>query len=131
MSRRVVTKATVLAGPTGPDDYLARLLKYIPAEVVTLYVSATGIVPAVAANRTKILWVIFAFCAVATPLYMIFSTREKGRAPLWMQVVLATIAFPVWAYALGGVFTSTPGYEPYISSLLLMAVTFLFGLIKP
>jgi hypothetical protein len=110
---------------------LARLLKYIPAEVVTLYVSATGIVPSAAANRTRILWAIFAFCAVATPMYLIFATRDKSRSPLWTQVFLATIAFPVWAYALGGVFTATPGYEPYIGSLALMAVTFVFGLIKP
>jgi hypothetical protein len=68
---------------------------------------------------------------IAVPVYLYFATRENKKNPLWLQVILATIAFPVWTYALGGPFVTTPGYEPFIGSLLLMGVTFIFGLIEP
>jgi hypothetical protein len=51
--------------------------------------------------------------------------------PLWLQVLLGSIAFPVWAYALAGPFVTTPAYEPFIGSLLLILATFLFGLVEP
>jgi hypothetical protein len=131
MSRRITTKAAVLSGGGTQEDYLGRVVKYIPAEIVTLYVSAIGIVPDTNLNRNTFLWGIFAFCAVGTPVFMSLVTRDANKKPLLTQVILATVAFPIWAYALGGIFTTTPGYAPFIGSLLLMAATFLFGLIEP
>lgn len=77
------------------------------------------------------LWIIFGVCAVANPLYLARATAEPQGKPLWLQVLLASIAFPVWAYALGGPFVTTTFYEPFIGSLLLILVTFLFGLFEP
>ena len=131
MSRRIQTKARTLASGGQVDDYWGRLIKYIPAEVVALYVSATGIVPANHTDSNFYLWIIFGFCFIATPLYFIGVTRDPANGPLWLQVLLASIAFPVWAYALGGVFVNTPKYEPFAASLLLMGVTFIFGKIRP
>ena len=122
--------ATVLAAGQ-PDDYFSRLLKYIPAEVVALYVSAGGVVPAEHPKRVTYLWAIFVFCAIATLVYMFVTARDEvTKKPIWKQIILATIAFPVWAYALGGPFATLPSYESFVGSLLLMGVTFLFGLVK-
>ena len=130
--RRIRTPGAAAAKSTVEvDDYKARLLKYIPAEVVAVYVSATGIVPTASPSRDRLLWIIFAVCAVATPLYLARATADPVGKPLWLQVILASIAFLVWAYALGGPFQSTPGYEPFIGSLLLILTTFLFGLVEP
>ncbi len=131
--RRIRTPGFTAAsrGAVEADDYKARLFKYIPAEVVAAYVSATGIVPETSPNRVRLLWIIFALCAVAAPLYLARATAEPVGTPLWLQVMLASFAFPVWAYALGGPFEFTPGYEPFIGSLLLIFTTLLFGLLKP
>ena len=77
MSRRIQTKATVLA-TGGPDDYKSRVLKYIPAEVVALYIRATNIVPE-SPRKVTFLWIIFAFCLIAVPVYLYFATRENRR----------------------------------------------------
>jgi|SRR6267378_8652686 len=123
--------ASVLASGSKPDDYFSRLLKYIPAEVVALYVSAEGVVPAGHPKRLMYLWAIFVFCSIATPVYMFFTARdETTKKPIWIQTLIATIAFPVWAYALGGPFTTLSWFEPFVGSLLLMAVTFTLGLVK-
>lgn len=128
--RGIRGSAAVLAAGQ-PDDYPSRLLKYIPAEVVALYVAATGIVPAAHPKHFPYLWAIFVFCAIATPVYMFITARDEvTKKPIWKQIVLATLAFPVWAYALGGAFTSLTWYDPLAGSLMLMGVTFIFGLVK-
>jgi hypothetical protein len=128
--RGIRGSATVLAGGQ-PDDYPSRLLKYIPAEVVALYVSASGVVPAEHPKQIPYLWAIFAFCAIATPVYMFITARDEvTKKPIWKQIFLATIAFPVWAYALGGPFVPAGWHDPIAGSLVLMGVTFLFGLVK-
>jgi hypothetical protein len=124
--------AQVLAGGSKPDDYLSRVLKYIPAEIVALYVSAGGVVPKDHPNKFVILWVIFFLCAIATPIYMyVFARDDVTKKPIWRQIGVATIAFPVWAFALGGPFTNLGWYEPFIGSLVLMFVTFVLGALKP
>jgi hypothetical protein len=131
MSRRIITKPAGVPAATAQEDYLGRVVKYIPAEIVTLYLSATGVVPNTNLHRSTFLWAIFAFCVVVTPVFMSIATRDAGKKSLLTQVILSTIAFPIWAYALGGIFTTTPGYAPFIGSLMLMAATFLFGLVEP
>jgi hypothetical protein len=122
--------ATVLA-PGKPDDYFSRLLKYIPAEVVAFYISAGGIVPADHPKRLGYLWAIFTVGAIATPVYMLFAARDdETKKPIPIQILLATIAFPVWAYAMGGPFASLAWYEAWTGSLLLLTVTFVFGAVK-
>lgn len=123
--------ATTLAPGQRPDDYFGRLIKYIPGEVVALYIGATGVVPATHPSRLSYLWVIFGFCVVATFVYMFLTARdETTKKPIWLQVVLATIGFPIWAYAMGGPFASLSWYDTLAGSLLLMATTFIFGLFK-
>ncbi len=128
--RGIRGKATAL-GPSAEDKYATRLLKYIPAEVVALFVSANGVVPTDLPDRSTYQWIIFAFCVVATPVYLFFTARDEvKKKPIWTQILLATIAFPVWAFALGGVFASLSWYQPFAGSLLLMGVTFIFGIVK-
>jgi len=135
MSRRVEAPVQKLAGgkAEGGDDFFGRLIKYIPAEIVGLYLAAKG-VPVPDTRREDVLWFIFWACLILTPIYLAFTTRDKDKSlgPLWLQVLLATIAFPIWILALGkeGAFGSW-GIEEWISSLILLFVTFIFGLIKP
>ena len=135
MSRRIETgtETQILGENKEPEEYLGRLIKYIPAEIVALYLAATGIVPLTAADRQFLLWVIFALCAALTPIFYLLATRDKKKhkGPLVKQVILATIAFPVWVFAIGGPFTALAWYKGYIASILLIFVTVIFGKVKP
>ncbi len=135
MSRRIQTGAgpgmAAVAG-TPPDDYLGRLAKYIPAEIVGLYIGMVAAAPAGHPKIGTILWVIFGLNFVLVPIYMfIVTSRETGKGPLWPQIVLATIAFPVWAFAMGGPFKQFDWYQGWIATMLLMFITVVFGLMKP
>jgi len=121
------------ASSEGGDDYLGRLVKYIPAEIVALFVSACGIVPVGkdGAVNCSALWVIFALSFVLVPAYLWFVTSRSGQSPLWPQIILGTIAFPVWAFAIGGPFKCLGWYQGWIASITLAFVTVVFGMYRP
>jgi len=133
------TKATTAAA----DDYLDRLLKYIPAEIVALYLGVTNVVPVTyVPGKTPpekdpgywlALWIILALTAICTPIYMYFATREEGQPTLWSQIVISSIAFPIWAFAIGGPFQQFHWYEGkrWIAAVVISFSTFLLGLVKP
>jgi len=130
MSRRIETGTTdpVLGVNSEPVGPLGRLVKYIPAEIVALYLAVSGPIPK--ADVTTLWWV-FGLCAVITPFYLFFTTKDKTKGVLWVQVFLGTFAFPVWVFAIGGPFLSLPWYKGYIASIVLAFVTFAFAAIKP
>lgn len=109
-----------------PDDYTSRLLKYIPAEVIALYVTLEGIVRATGADRADLLWIIFLVGLVATPLYL----WKVGGVTAFLHLAISTLAFAVWIFALGGPFEGL-GVDPIYGALLLPTFTFFIALVEP
>jgi hypothetical protein len=139
MSRRIVTGPPLLRGetvaapePASVDDFLGRLVKYIPAELVGLYVAARGVIPKTA--EASVFWTVATLTWLFVPIYFWFVTSRDGKRPLKMQILLATLAFPIWVFAIGGApVESWPWYaaHQYVASLVLMFATVAFGMIQP
>lgn len=109
------------------DGYFGRLLKYIPAEVVGLYLAAQGIVrSAEGEGATAALWVTFVVCLILTPLYL--RRNNVRRLP---ELTVSTIAFPVWVFAIGGPFEDLAIYRPWIASLVLLLYASVAALMVP
>lgn len=109
---------------TGNDEYSDKLLKLIPAEIITLYMSMTKLVSDETADQVAaaVPWVIFGFCAFATWFYM----RVTLKVTDWRQLSLTVLAFCIWAFALGDPFTSVLSwYEDVYAGLLLAGYTFM------
>jgi hypothetical protein len=109
--------------PAVPDDYIGRLLKYVPTEVVALYVTLTGMVASGRSDdnpRTALYWSIFALLLIGTPIYL---ARVEGVAKK-QQLLVSTVAFFVWVFALGGPFETMAAYDPLYGALLLPVFTF-------
>jgi hypothetical protein len=121
------------AQTTGVDDYLGRLVKYIPAEIVGFYLTAAGVIPLGQDKKPNLLalWVVFGLGFVLVPVYFWFATTRGGKPPLTCQIVFATIAYPVWVFAIGGPFAFLSWYRSWIGSLFLLFVTVLFAMYKP
>ena len=87
------------------DSYKMRVSKYIPGEVLAAYVAMSGIVASMDQKSdmsTVAWWFVFAVGVVLTPIYLIYVSKLKTE---WlMHAVISTIAFVVWAYAMGGPF---------------------------
>lgn len=118
--------------PSGikPDSYRERLLKYIPAEILVLYVAVYGSAYAIAASDPLFplaaRWILIAGI-VAVPLYLM---RAEGVTD-WVQLVISTAGFVLWTAALGVVpVADLPGYNQVAASIFLPAYVFLSPLIE-
>lgn len=83
-------------------SYLDRLVKMIPAEIVTLYLFWLGIF-----NDKPVLLTISAIvCFLAVIAIRIWGTRDaqKKLPPDYIAVAISAFAFIIWVYALGGPF---------------------------
>lgn len=94
-----------VAPPTTADglkDYIARLVKLIPTEVVSLYLVGTGILQK---NTDRVAWLVWAvICFVLVIVVRIFGTSDaKNKVPPEIPVVIiSAVSFLIWIYSLGG-----------------------------
>jgi hypothetical protein len=61
-----------------------------------------------------------------TPLYLFFVQKVKKAK----QLILSTLSFAVWVFALGGPFTLLSWYDPLYGALLLPVFTFTISLFQ-
>ena len=111
------------------DDYLTQVAKYIPAEIVTFYISMSGAAYA-ARNEipyVPIAWVIFIVGVAVTILYS-FVLYRKNPARV-RKIAVTTFAFGVWIFSLGGPFQNLPWYHPVYGTLIIIPFTFVAPLV--
>lgn len=104
--------------------FLQNLVKLIPVEIIALFAVVKGLIP-VGAEPISV-WVVFGVLTVLVPFYVVFAMGVKK----WDQVVLMTVAFPIWAVAIGGLpelGVAVAWLEPWMLSVALA----LFTLIPP
>src|SRR6202030_4877948 len=128
-------------GPSiqGADNYLERVAKYVPAEVIAFFIFINAILEqslktggkgAMMAGCPVVTFAAGALIAgmVLTPLF-VWYVREEGDA--WLtNAVVSTLAFPFWAYALGAV-AFDAHWDGNLAAILLATFTVVSGLISP
>lgn len=133
MGRRVVTAKDAAAGGGADvaragakveiDDYMTKLAKYIPGEIIAAYVAIDGIIKSATKFSGGVYWIVFLALLVLTPLYIWRVTTEPPKKAAISQIVVSTIAFFVWVFALGGPFASLGWYLPVYGAVLLVIYT--------
>ena len=108
------------ATPAPEDRYKDRLLKYIPGEVVTLYLTLTALQGTATGLPDWLGWAIFAVGLVGTWFYLHIIIGVQDRT----QLFISTLSFAVWVFALGGPFKDLAWYKPVYGGLLLPVFTF-------
>ncbi len=133
MTRRIVTtKEQAFQPGRETDNYIERIVKYIPTEIVGAWIAIKGIVQAAnPGQQDVVLWVCFALALILTPLYMLRATAEPGKPQDWKHAVISAGAFVVWACALGEPFAAWlgPQNQSLYGSILLIFYTLAIGLI--
>jgi hypothetical protein len=116
------TPAPALSKRLRPDDYQGRLLKYIPTEVVVVYVLLDGMLRSAAPGLPipAIRWVVFFALPAGTWLYL----QRVEKVSKLQQLLISTVAFAVWVFSLGGPFSAFAWYSPVYGSILLPLYTF-------
>jgi len=134
--RLVITKrnrSTVLLDASGrvnqgiPDDsYRERLLKYIPAETIALFIAVYGSTYYISGSETwyplMARWLLIA----GTLGTMLYLWQIEGVTDL-VQLALSTIGFVIWVCALGVVtVASLPYYNAVVAAVFL--IVWVFGI---
>lgn len=109
-----------------PDDsYRERLIKYIPAETLALFVAAYGITYYLSGSQAWYLlmarWILIAGI-LGTVLYL-WQVEEVTDI---VQLAITTLGFVIWTGALGVITVATlPFYNAVVAGVLL--VVWVFG----
>jgi hypothetical protein len=106
----------------GFQDYLGRLIKLIPAEVISLYLVGKGIIEK---DQSWLLgWTIFCFLAVL--VVRLYGTAEpkENKPPQLLAVAIACVSYLVWVYSMGDVFALLNLHSPKAGSLMVLGWSF-------
>jgi hypothetical protein len=117
MSRRVYTKEDIrvlrnakINTPQEADDTITQILKYIPAEIVAAFLAIDGVFVSM---KTPIMyqWILFVVLLVVTPFYLWKVTNDNNLNAAKGQMVVGTLAFCIWVFAIGGPFATYDWYS--------------------
>lgn len=112
-----------------PDTFIDRVAKYVPAEIIGAYLAVEKMIGTGTADRTLAFGTLAAF-TVLTPLY--FHSLPGKAACKRLHMLISTLAFLLWSYALPGAAWEIAGVEdPKLAGVLLIVGSIAFGLIKP
>jgi hypothetical protein len=114
-------------GSPSPDDYGERLIKYVPAEVLAFYITAS----AFAGNDVTMLWVAFGVGSLGTFGYALLrSPKKKIEAnPRGVGFFLAVLAFACWAVGTTPEFAKLLELQPKAGGFILLCGAFLVPLV--
>lgn len=111
------------------DTYLSRLLKYIPSEIVMVYISIEGALrSAYASNPHSLetgLWILAGVLCLLTPIWLWRVARVKSPSHLFVS----TLSLAVWIFALGGPFTAFSWYHSSLGGSVLPLYTLIVPII--
>ncbi|MEO7216309.1 hypothetical protein [Mucilaginibacter sp.] len=135
MSSQVITKDLVQKGFVQPnattatqtDPYQDRLLKLIPAEVVSVYLALLVLVSGKDANKHEMLQLgIVIILLVVNILY-----KRNADVTDWKQLAISSVAFVIWVLTLGGPLIEDRLILGEKLSLIGAILTPLFTLVAP
>lgn len=121
------------------DNYLERMVKYVPAEIFAGFMLINAILdqamksggPNAAMAGFPVSGIAVAallFCMMLVPLFC-WYVREDGDA--WTtHAIVSTVAFPFWAYLLGAV-AFADHHDGNLAVILVLAFTAVSGLVAP
>jgi hypothetical protein len=107
------------------DSYFSRVLKYIPSEIVMVFISLEGVIrDAFAYQPDRLetsLWILAGVLTILTPVWLWRVMKVKR----FSHLLLSTVALPVWMFAIGGPFATFPWYNQSLGAVALPLFTLL------
>ena len=119
--------ASLRIEPGAPEDfkdYMGRLVKLIPSEVLSIYLIGQGVIPqginiALAAWAVVCLLLVFLARAYAT------SDPSQHQKPQVGAILISVVSFVIWIYTMGGPFAAYNIWIPWLATLVVLVWTFL------
>jgi hypothetical protein len=138
------------------DGYLQKIIKYIPAEIVTGYTAFVGYLTVsvnseIPANYKTYYLILLCILGVITPVWTFYAVLDNdnptdpvnNKKRAYFHSFIATFAFAIWVYAVGNPLLkavlcncSNTGcadcgyYSPVLGSIILVLFTIMTPLIE-
>lgn len=113
----------VLVPASNVNDFKDRLVKLIPSEIITAYVTIQGLIAGAASqngNTDMLLWIVIAVLLVLTPVYLYYI----GNVRKWEQIIFTAFAFVLWVIVIGSPVKEILGFQSsFIGSIFLVLYT--------
>jgi len=119
------------------EQYLERIGKYVPSEIIAAYTGLNALLVTFPDSiRYYAYFVCFVLCLVLTPFYFKLIAKPEDKPSLNYQMVISSIAFLVWSYAIdggGGIFGENilNIYHQSVGGALLIVFSLISGAFIP
>ena len=130
MNRRIIYKGSDLIGfnaiePLKPDNFIDKLIKYIPIETISAYVVIQKLIEQ---NITTISPYLSIGIIVFFVICNFFYLKKIHSVDNFPQLIISSIAFIVWAYTLIEPFKSLGIYNATYSMIAIILTSFIMPL---
>jgi hypothetical protein len=111
------------------DDYLTKLIKYVPVEVLAAYLLMAGVIDSnVTGQRDHAIWL--GGLLVGVLLLSIPYVRQVLNVVRWSQIGMSLVGLTVYVFALGGWFATTTWYHQWYASIVVPVFALLIAILK-
>jgi hypothetical protein len=110
------------------DDYITKLLKYIPVEILGAYLFMQTVVNSnVTTSHAHAIWLL---CLLVGAGVLTFAYDRWVLSILRLtQLLMSVLAFAVYVFAMGGWFATTGWYHQWYASIAVPTFVVLVGII--
>lgn len=122
MGRRIIDSSLHAGGGAQVDNFFDKVVKLIPGDVVAAWITITGLI-AGATISPAFYWILLVVFIALTAGWTYRQTNAAGMPPATKQIIISSVAFVVWVFALGGPFASFSWYTPTYGSIILIIFT--------
>jgi hypothetical protein len=106
------------------DDYLTKVVKYIPPEVLAAYLFMAGVIDSnVTGRHDHAIWLGGLLVGILV-LTIPYDLRVL-KIVRWSQIAMSVLGIAVYVFAVGGWFATTTWYHQWYASIVVP----LFGLV--
>src|SRR5262249_37690215 len=112
------------------DPWYEKLLKYMPAEAIGLYVALLGVIHSSGAQLPELRWYLAGALVISLVFEWLFLTL-KWKVSRVGQKVISSLAFLAYVFGTGGVFETFAFYRPWHGTAVILVAAAFLGLVDP
>jgi len=116
-------------------DYLDRVARYVPAEILAAYLTLVPIITATTKEKEQAVLQIALLAVVLVGLLLLnipyLLRAAQPDQPKRKHILVSTAAYLAWTYSIGGLWTRIGLYHEAVAAILIVFVSLGSGLIIP
>ena len=118
-------------GVTAPseDDYLTKVVKYIPPEVLAAYLFMAGVIDSnVTGRHDRAIWL--GGLLIGVLVLTVPYDLQVLKIVRWSQIGMSVLAVAVYVFAVGGWFATTTWYHQWYASIVVPVFGLVIAILK-